>query len=153
MDIYIYIYTYIYDVYICIYIHTYLVYILYIYIEMKEKQREATNFQWLWVSCLINFQTALILVNAYFFRSMTFKNVLWLVSKRLTDVCFHFCVIWWVEPIYSYWRKNQKYFEILRNKNNKLLFSYLYTLTFTVKGFKVTYICIYIYIYYIYVYI
>ena len=36
--------------------------------------------------------------------------------------------------------KESKYSEILLNKNNKCLFSffsYLYTLTFTVKGFKV----------------
>ena len=41
--------------------------------------------------------------------------------------------------IYIYRRKNQKNSEILLNKNNKCLFSYLYTLTFTVKGFKVIY--------------
>ena len=51
--------------------------------------------------------------------------------------------------IYKYIQitKNQKNSEILLNKNNKCLFSYLYTLTFTVKGFKVIYKYIYIYIY------
>ena len=50
--------------------------------------------------------------------------------------------------------KESKYSEILLNKYNKCLFSYVYTLTFTVKGFKVIKLYIYIYIYiYLYIYI
>ena len=37
--------------------------------------------------------------------------------------------------------KESKYSEILLNKNNRCLFSYIYILTFTVKGFKVIYPC------------
>ena len=39
-----------------------------------------------------------------------------------------------------------EYYEI-KNKNNRCLFGYLYTLTFTIKGFE-SYIYIYIYIYF-----
>ena len=50
--------------------------------------------------------------------------------------------------------KIKKNSEKLLNINNKYLFSYLYTVTFTVKGFKNVSVHIYIYIYiYIYKYI
>ena len=52
--------------------------------------------------------------------------------------------------------KESKYSEILLNKYNKCLFSYVYTLKFTVVTFMYVYIYIYIYIYiftYIYVHI
>ena len=39
--------------------------------QIKETERKPTNLKWLWVSCLMNFQTALILIKKYFYRSIT----------------------------------------------------------------------------------
>ena len=57
--------------------------ILYRYIQKKEKQRKTIDLQWLWVSCLINFQTTLMLVEICFCRSITFN---WFFNNDTTQL-------------------------------------------------------------------
>ena len=52
----------------------------------REKQRKITNLQWLWVSCLTSFQTALI--NTYFYRSVTFN---WYSNNDTIQLIFEQC--------------------------------------------------------------
>ena len=52
----------------------------------REKQRKITNLQWLWVSCLTSFQTALI--KTYFYRSVTFN---WYSNNDTIQLIFEQC--------------------------------------------------------------